>query len=84
MALAFNSRFKMVPNPPVAGKPLEIIYIGPATEIEVQIDGRRPQRLKPDRNGRAVLESVPAGDEIFLSDNLGIPGFLHAKIVHMG
>ncbi len=79
--LGEGSRFQVVPDPPVAGKPLEVIYVGPATEVEFQVDGHKPIKVKPDKNGRFKIASVPSGDEIMFSDNRGLPGYLHKKIV---
>lgn len=76
-----GSRFRVVPDPPVAGKPVEVTYIGPASEVEYQVDGHKPVKVKPDKNGKFKIASVPAGDEIMFSDNRGLPGYLHKKII---
>jgi len=65
----------------VAGGKVEVTYIGPAKEIEYQVDGRPPVKIKPDQNGKLEIESVPAGEEFVLSDNHGLPGFLFSEII---
>lgn len=77
-------RFKLDPDPPVAGKPLEIIYIGPAKVIVMQVDGGKEKRLEPDDEGRIVVEKVGSGDELMLSDRGGIEGYVHRRITHLG
>jgi hypothetical protein len=79
-----DSRFRVQPNPPVAGQPVEVTYIGPATEVEYQVDAGNPRKVKPDKDGKFTIASVPSGDELILSDNLGLPGYLHTNIVHTG
>ena len=79
-----GSRFKVKPNPPVAGKPLEVTYIGPAKEVEYQVDGGTAVKVKPDKDGKFTISSVPSADELILSDNLGLPGYLHNHIMHTG
>jgi hypothetical protein len=76
-----GSRFKIDPNPPVAGQPLTITYIGPASEIEYQVDGQPAVKAKPDKNGKVHIAHMPSGQELALSDNLGIPGYLLALIM---
>ncbi|MHC5062505.1 MAG: hypothetical protein ACYTG5_00865 [Planctomycetota bacterium] len=78
-----GSRFRIKPNPPQVGQSLEITYIGPATEIEIQIDDRDPVRLRPDENGRIRVEPLPAGEEFVLSDNQGLPGYLYSPMVEI-
>ncbi len=79
-----GSRFRIRPNPPVAGKPAEVTYIGPAKEVEYQVDDGEPIKVKPDKDGKFTIASVPSGDELVLSDNLGLPGYLHKNIVNTG
>ncbi len=79
-----GSRFRIRPNPPVAGKPAEVTYIGPAKEIEYQVDGGEPIKVKPDKDGKFRIDPIPGGDELVLSDNLGLPGYLHKDIVTTG
>lgn len=38
------NRFRIVPDPPVAGQPCTVTYIGPATEVEWQVDGKHRRR----------------------------------------
>lgn len=76
-----GSRFRIVPDPPIAGQPLEIVYVGPASEIEVQVDAQNPLRLTPDQDGKVRIPSLASGQELALSDNLGLPGYLHARIL---
>lgn len=78
-----GSRFRIRPNPPIAGKDAEITYIGPASEIEYQVDDRPPVKVKPDENGKFKIK-VPSGDEIMFDDRLGLPGYLHCEILHTG
>jgi hypothetical protein len=79
-----GSRFRIDPNPPQAGKPAEVTYLGPATEVEYQVDDGTPIKVKPDKNGKFTINPVPSGDEIVFSDNLGLPGYLHTTIVTTG
>lgn len=79
-----GARFRLKPDPPVAGKPLEVQYLGPATEIEIQIDGGKPKKKKPDKDGRLVIDPLPAGGEIMITDRLGLEGYLHRKIINFG
>lgn len=76
-----GSRFRIQPDPPEAGKPVVVTYIGPALVVEYQIDDDRAVRVKPDANGKFTINPLPAGEELMLSDNLGQPGYLHASIV---
>ncbi|MHC4079550.1 MAG: hypothetical protein ACYTGW_10210 [Planctomycetota bacterium] len=76
-----GSRFRIQPNPPVAGKKLEVTYIGPADVVEYQVDDETSVRVTPDANGKFTIDPLPAGDELMLTDNLGQPGYLHAEIV---
>ena len=76
-----GSRFKVDPDPPVAGKPLEVTYVGPATVVEYQVDGHKSVKVKLDKNGKFRIASLPAGDEIMISDNRGLPGYLHKKVI---
>lgn len=78
---AGGSRFKVDPDPPVAGKPLEITYVGPATVVEYQVDGHKSVKVKLDKEGKFRIASLPAGDEIMFSDNRGLPGYLHKKVI---
>ena len=75
------SRFRISPRPPVAGRPLEVTYIGPATAVTWQVDSGAPNVVKPDKNGKFKIASVPIGKEIVFSDRLGLPGYLYAEIV---
>ena len=76
-----ESRFRTDPNPPISGQQVTITYVGPATEIEYQVDDKDPVKLKPDKNGKIKIDSLPAGRELALSDNLGLPGYLLVRIV---
>jgi hypothetical protein len=76
-----GSRFKIVPDPPFAGQPAEVVYIGPAIEVEYQIDGQLPVRVTPDKDGKFRIDPVPRGKELALSDNLGLPGYLLTDIL---
>jgi len=75
------SRFRIKPDPPESGKAVEVVYVGPASEVEYQVDGQAPVRVKPDANGKFKIDPVPTGNELWLSDSLGLPGNLHRKIV---
>ena len=75
-----GSRFRIEPNPPQAGKPVTVTYIGPALVVEYQVDDDEPVRVKPDENGKFTIDPLPPGDELMLTDNLGQPGYLHANI----
>ncbi|MCA8970888.1 MAG: hypothetical protein KDC95_13925 [Planctomycetes bacterium] len=79
-----GKRFKLDPDPPIAGKPLEITYVGRARVIMMQIDDRPEQRLKPDEQGRITISSVGSGDEFMLSDRDGLDGYVHRQIQHLG
>ena len=84
MRVTGGSRFRIRPDPPIAGKPVEVTYIGPATEVEYQVDGGTPIKVKPDKDGKFSIDPVPSGDELVLSDKLGLPGYLHKDIVTTG
>jgi hypothetical protein len=75
-----GSRFRIQPDPPQAGKPLEVTYIGPADAVEYQVDDETAIRRKPDANGKFVIDPLPSGQEIMFTDNLGQPGYLHSPI----
>jgi hypothetical protein len=79
-----GSRFRVDPDPPVAGQSVSVTYIGPATEVEWQVDGGAPTRVQPDRDGKLRIDPLPSGTELMLSDNLGLPGYLHRRIVNLG
>lgn len=84
MTAPSDSRFRVIPDPPVAGRPADVIYVGPASEVVYQVDSGKEVRVKPDKNGRFRIPSVPSGDEIMFDDRLGFPGFLHREILHLG
>ena len=48
------SRFKVNPDPPEAGETLEITYVGPATEIEYQVDGQDPVTVTPNESAATI------------------------------
>ena len=75
-----GSRFRIQPDPPQSGKPVVVTYIGPASEVEYQVDDGEPVRVKPDENGKFTIDPLPTGEELMLTDNLGQPGYLHANI----
>ncbi len=77
-----GSRFKIDPDPPEAGQTAEVTYIGPATEVEWQVDGQDPVEVTPDENGKFTID-VPSGTDLWLSDNQGLPGFLHRTILDL-
>lgn len=74
------SRFRIQPDPPVAGQAVTVTYVGPATEVEWQVDGQPPVRVKPDAHGRFKIDPLPSGVEFMLSDRRGLPGYLHRNI----
>ncbi len=76
-----GSRFRIQPDPPQAGKRLEVTYIGPADVVEYQVDDDTPVRVTPDANGKFVIDPLPSGTEIMFTDNLGHPGYLHSRIM---
>jgi hypothetical protein len=76
-----TGRFKIEPDPPQAGQKLEVTYIGPADEVEWQVDGQDPVAVTPDDNGKFTIDPVPDGDDLWLSDNRGLPGYLHREIL---
>lgn len=76
-----GSRFRIQPDPPEAGKPVVVTYIGPAVVVEYQVDDERRVRVKPDKDGKFTIDPLPPGEELMLSDNLGQPGYLQANIV---
>lgn len=78
-----RSRFKVDPDPPEAGESLEITYVGPATNIDYQIDGQDPVTLSPNDSGKVTIDPLPAGGSLYLTDNLGMPGFLDKDIVSL-
>mgnify|MGYP001171438508 CR=1 FL=1 len=77
-------RFKLDPDPPVAGKPIEITYVGPAKVVVLQIDDQPERRLVPDEGGKIVIDRVSSGDEFMLSDRSGLEGYVHRRIQHLG
>jgi hypothetical protein len=81
--LGGGSRFKLNPDPPAAGQAVEVTYIGPATQVEYQVDGQNPVPATPDENGKFVIDPCPSGMDLYLSDNLGLPGYLHSNIVEL-
>ena len=76
-----GSRFRIEPNPPEAGKPLKVTYIGPANVVEYQVDGEPPVKVEPDADGNFCIDPLPPGEELMLTDNLGQPGYLFVEIV---
>lgn len=82
MSLPQGSRFRVRPDPPVEGQAVEVTYVGPAEEVEYQVDDGPAVRVRPDQNGKFRIDPLPPGDELMLSDNLGIPGYLHREILH--
>lgn len=75
------SRFRIQPDPPVAGQPVEVTYSGPAKFVEYQVDGQPAVRVRPGADGKFRIDPMPSGDELMLSDNLGLPGYLHREII---
>jgi hypothetical protein len=82
-SLRDGSRFKIDPDPPVAGKDVDVTYVGPASEVEYQVDGHDPVKVTPDKDGKFRIKSLRSGKELMLSDNLGLPGYLHRNIVEL-
>lgn len=80
--MSSGSRFRVIPDPPVAGRDADIIYVGPAKEIVYQVDDGKEERVTPDKNGRFRIK-IPSGDELMLDDGLGFPGYLHCDILHL-
>ena len=78
-----GSRFKIDPDPPIAGNSVCVTYIGAASEVEWQVDGDDPVKVKPDKDGKFKIKSLPSGDELFLSVNRGLPGYLQRDITHL-
>lgn len=76
-----GSRFRIEPDPPIQGEPLRVTYLGPASEIEYQVDGDTTVTVTPGSDGSFEIDPVPRGSEIALSDNRGLPGYLHRPIV---
>ena len=76
-----GSRFRIQPDPPQAGRPVVVTYIGPALIVEYQVDDEPAVRVTPDANGKFTIDPLPTGDELMLTDNLGQPGYLHANIM---
>ena len=76
-----DSRFQINPDPPIQGQSLEVTYLGPAADIEYQVDDGSAVTVTPDADGTFTIDSVPLGGEIAFSDNRGHPGFLHRCIV---
>lgn len=76
-----GSRFRIDPDPPTAGGAVEVTYVGPATEVEYQVDGGATVKVRPDADGRFRIDPVPSGNEIMFSDNRGLPGYLHRDIL---
>lgn len=76
-----GGRFKIEPDPPQAGESVEVTYIGPAGEVEWQVDGNDPVTATPDANGKFTIDPVPDGADLWLSDNRGLPGYMHREII---
>lgn len=75
-----GSRFRVQPDPPVAGQAAEVTYLGPARDVEWQVDDGTSVSVQPDANGRFQIDPVPSGRSLMLSDNLGLPGYWQARI----
>jgi hypothetical protein len=75
-----GSRFRIDPDPPVAGQAVSVTYLGPAREVEWQVDDGSTTRVQPDANGEFQIDPLPSGRSLMLSDNLGLPGYLQARI----
>lgn len=75
-----GSRFRINPDPPVAGQAAVVTYLGPAAEVEWQVDDGDPVRVRPDANGTFQIDPVPSGRSLMMSDNLGLPGYLQTRI----
>jgi hypothetical protein len=75
-----RSHFKIDPNPPVAGQPVQVTYEGPSTEVAWQVDGMPPKTVSvPPKT--FIIPKLPAGRELCLSDGEGGPmGYLCALI----
>jgi hypothetical protein len=78
-----GSRFKVDPDPPEAGQPLEVTYVGPAEKVEYQVDGSTPVEVTPNGDGKFTIDPVPSGQDLWLTDRSGIPGFLHRGIAEL-
>ena len=51
-------------------------------QIDWHVDDGDPVKVEPDEDGCFWIDPVPKGDELVLSDNLGLPGYLHTDISH--
>lgn len=75
-----GGRFRIQPDPPQVGQEVNVTYIGPAVDVEYQVDGQPPVRVTPDADGKFKIDPCPDGTDLYLSDNLGLPGYLHREI----
>jgi hypothetical protein len=61
-------RFKIEPNPPIAGQPATVTYTGSEREVTWQVPGQRPTTRKvPPKTFE--IDPVPHGDVLILSDD---------------
>ena len=76
-----QSDFRIRPNPPQQGRDLDVTYVGNETTVWFQIDGGKPQRVKPDKRGRFRIDKRwLRGRRLFLTTKKGLPGFLTVEI----
>ena len=78
-----GSRFMVRPDPPIVGQPVEVTYIGPAEEVEWVVDGNDPVRVRPDKDGKFKIDPLPGRNELMLTDNRGLPGYLYRRIIDL-
>ena len=63
-------RFKIDPDPPVAGQPATITYTGTERAIDWQVNGH--PRITEEVPPRVIrIPSVPSGEVLVVSDNTG-------------
>lgn len=65
-------RFKIQPDPPIAGQPAQVTYEGSSRTIEYQVDDgpRVKVTIPPDT---FPIDPVPGGDVLVLVDGTGDP-----------
>ena len=81
LAVQDPSDFRIRPDPPQQGRHLDVTYVGNETTVWFQIDGGKPQAVRPDKRGRfRINKRWLRGSRLFLTTKKGWPGFLTVEI----
>jgi hypothetical protein len=69
-----NGGFKIIPDPPVAGQPVEIQYSGTDSQIAWQVDGGDLIKVNVPANKKIRIDPLPSGLVLIVVGGVGEGG----------